>query len=159
MHLSHAVILAVGLTLISCGNEGPDDGGTPVSRESSASGPVGTFTMESASCGYDGPTAIPAGSATFDLVSSERQAQFDLYLMDEGSSYDDLVAHIREEMRRLDEGEPMLGHPTFATLVDSSTTTGGLNAVTLDLTDGEYAMACIQIQQGVLAPAGPVFVS
>lgn len=110
-----------------------------------------------ATCTYEGPPTIAEGQATFTLVSRGGTADFDLWRLNEGHAYEELVAHIDEEVRRSEEGLPGLGHPTFATLVAEATTDPqGDGTLTASLDAGEYGMACIRFgSDGAFTAAGP----
>jgi hypothetical protein len=121
--------------------------------------PVGLFVLSKSGCRYEGPATVAAGHVSFALVGQTNvAAQFDLWQMNDGHTYAEFVAHLDEEQRRLEAGEPSLGHPTFATLVASTPTDPRDQAtVTIDAGDGEYGMACIRLDEdnGGFAAAGP----
>jgi hypothetical protein len=118
---------------------------------------VGAFTFTSSTCAYEGPGKIPEGEVSFSLLSEGGPADFDLYRFDGGHTYDELVAHTAEEMRRAEEGLPGLGHPDFATLVAEASTDGeGHGTMTTTVDAGEYGMACIRFEgDRAIVAAGP----
>lgn len=135
--------LVLGVIVVACG--------TPVvatpSAESTASPgpPRGTVTLTEDGCAYEGPAEAAAGPmviATANATSG--QFDLDLYRMDGGHSYDELVAHIAEEMRRQEVGERPLGHPTFAQLVGEARAEASADAeLQVALEPGVYGIACI----------------
>lgn len=74
-------------------------------------------------------------------------------------TYAELVAHVEEEQRLLEAGEPLMGHPSFATEVASRplTESRGQTTMSFDASAGEYGMTCIQLERS-LAAAGPFVV-
>jgi N-acetylneuraminic acid mutarotase len=126
---------------------------------------VGGVTLATDGCQYTGPTELPAGDVTFRL-RNKTSGQFDLdvYLLDAGHDYEEFAAHIDEERRRGEEGEPPLGHPAFATLLAESTAEEGINSeLVTDVAVGAYGMACIYFDQpgslGGIWAAGPITVA
>jgi hypothetical protein len=86
--------------------------------------------------------------------------RFDLWRLDQGHAYDEFVRHLQEEERRLESGEPPLGHPDFATLAGSARAEpGGRGTLSNEAAAGEYALACIwfDLNSGPVAysPIGP----
>ena len=164
--------MIVGLLLASC-----TGGGEPAARGAAATGATvngpadakaeaeptepesaGTFGLSKASCSYSGPPTLEAGEVLLQLSSVGGTADFDLWRLDEGHTYPELVSHIDEERRRSEAGEPPLGHPTFATLVaEASTDADGVGSLTTTLEDGVYGMACIRFDEetGGIWAAGP----
>ncbi len=118
---------------------------------------VGTFTFTSSTCAYEGPGRIPEGEVLFSLLSEGGPAEFDLWKLDEGYDYEELVAHVAEEVSRQEEGLPGLGHPDFAKLVaEASTDSEGEGTMTTSIDVGEYGMACIRFESDrTIVAAGP----
>jgi hypothetical protein len=116
--------------------------------------------MGGSGCAYRGPAEVAAGRGTFRFSADPAPADFDVWRLDEGHVYGELVAHMEEDVRRLTEGLPPLGHPDFAALV-GEVTTDDAGRATLDvpLEPGEYGIACIRFGGGgldALLPAGPI---
>lgn len=155
-----SVVVLLAFAATACGGGGAtpagnagDDGTQPAEAS-----PVGTFALARSGCSYDGPAALAAGEATFTLASHGGSADFDLWLLADGHTYEELAAHIDEERRRSERGQPPLGHPTFATLVaEASTDPAGEDTLTTALQPGEYGAACIRFEEGRpgLWAAGP----
>jgi hypothetical protein len=118
--------------------------------------------MRDDGCEYSGPAMVGAGTVILGL-ENESSGQFDadLWLLEPGHTYDELAAHIAEEQRRSEAGEPPLGHPAFATLVAEASTTSERGTLTADLDAGTYGVACIRFEGGAPVQywsAGPLVV-
>jgi hypothetical protein len=105
--------------------------------------------MRDDGCEYSGPAMVSAGTVVLGL-ENESSGQFDadLWLLNSGHSYEELAAHIAEEQRRADAGEPGLGHPDFATLVAEASVAAGRGRLTSRLAPGTYGIACILFEGG-----------
>jgi hypothetical protein len=147
-------LLLVSWTVTSCGDSGNGTSGNTTQDEPES---AGTFTLARSRCGYEGRGTTAEGLVVFEL-SSVGIADFDLWLLEEGHAFEELVAHIDEERRRAEAGEAPLGHPTFASLVaETSTDTTGTTTLTTRLDPGTYGMACIRNDPatGGIWAAGP----
>lgn len=114
------------------------------------SGATASVVLRDDGCGYSGPADIKAGTVVLELVNATvGQFDADLWLLRPGRTYDELVAHLGEEQRRLEAGEPPLGHPAFATLVAEASTASERGTLTADLDPGTYGLACIRFEGGV----------
>lgn len=96
--------------------------------------------------------------------ATDGRFDLDLWRLQEGHRYEELVAHLDEEMRRIESGELPLGHPDFADLVAESTAAIGADGeLRTDLLSGTYGFACIYFPSpdapGAFRPAGPLEVS
>jgi hypothetical protein len=100
-------------------------------------------------CAYSGVPTVEAGTVVLELLN-ETTAQFDadLWLLEPGRTYDELATHVAGEQRRLEAGEPPLGHPAFATLVAEASTVSERGTLTADLDAGTYGVACIRFEGG-----------
>lgn len=163
MRIGHVgLVLSLVLLVGACRNSdataptGAEDAEPTVDSEDR---PAGRFVLSRSGCRYEGPPTVAVGQASFNLVSKTNvAAQFDLWQMNDGHTYAELVAHLDEEQRRLEAGEPSLGHPTFASLVASTPVDPREEGtVTIDATAGEYGMACIRLDEdnGGFSSAGP----
>jgi len=132
----------------SCSSADPPGNGAG-DPSPSANGPqaVGRFVLSESGCRYEGPDAVAVGQISLSIASEMgAAAEFDLWQINEGHTYSELVAHIGEEQRRSEAGKPGLGHPTFATLVAEGQADPSAEAtITLEAAAGEYGMACIGI--------------
>lgn len=130
---------------------------TPAPRATPATTPTpsapatstATVTLRDDGCEYLGPSVVGAGTVVLELVNRSI-GQFDahLWLPSVGHTYDELAAHIAEEQRRLEAGEPGLGHPAFATLVAEASVSGAQGTLSKDLSPGTYGLACIRFEGG-----------
>jgi hypothetical protein len=113
-------------------------------------------------CAYDGPAVVASGLLAVELVNQvDGPFDLDLWRLDDGHSYAELAAHIEEEQRRGQAGEPPVGHPTFADLVAEETAAGTTGSLETNLSAGTYGFACIlqlAVNGGIWA-AGPMEVS
>lgn len=126
---------------------------------------AGTFTLTDSGCKYDATARVASGSFSARVTNKTAdRAHFDLWKLNAGHSYAELLAYINEEGRRLRSQQPQLGHPEFASLIRSvpvETHTSGV--LTADAGVGTYGMACIRwklAEEGPLDmyPAGPLMV-
>jgi hypothetical protein len=123
-----------------------------------------TVRFSGTGCAYAGPADIPAGEVTIRAVNNTSiQFDIDLWLLDEGHTYQELATHM-EEQARLEGEEPGLGHPTFATWVAHTTAyPEGSDELTIPLLrPGTYGFACIRLASGMpveIMATGPFMVS
>ncbi len=154
-----ATVLVLMLTgAVSCGQT------QAAPATSSASPPsLGAFVLSDSGCGYEGQPKISAGHGSVTLSNkTANQAHFDVWRLNEGHSYSELVAHIKEEQRRSQAGEPGLGHPTFATLLTTEIVEPQrTKSLVLPSEAATYGMACIPWRGGPtgIFAAGPLTVS
>lgn len=162
-----AIVLAL---LAACGTTGstttPAPSGSPPATASPSAAPIQlSVTLDDTGCTLEGDSELPAGPVEVELHNAtDGQFDLDLWRLQEGHGYDELVAHIDEEMRRVESGEPPLGHPPFADLVAESTAAIGTDgALRTDLETGIYGFACIYFPSadvlGAFRSAGPLEVS
>jgi len=126
---------------------------------------AGTFTLTDSGCQYDATARVASGSFSARVANNTAdRAHFDLWKLNAGHSYAELLAHFNEEGRRLRSQQPQLGHPEFASLVRSVPVDAQASGVlTADAGAGIYGMACIRwklAEEGPLDmyPAGPLMV-
>ena len=126
---------------------------------------AGTFTLTDSGCQYDATARVASGSFSARVANNTAdRAHFDLWKLNAGHSYAELLAHVNEEGRRLRLQQPQLGHPEFASLVRSVPVDAQASGVlTADAGAGIYGMACIRwklAEEGPLDmyPAGPLMV-
>jgi len=74
---------------------------------------VGTVTFDGSDCTFEpGPDSLVAGPTWFITVNnSADRAGFDLWRMRDDHRFEELVAWIDEEQRRLEAGLPVVGYP------------------------------------------------
>ena len=152
------LVLMLSLTVLagSCGStDSPGDGAGDPIPSANGTAAVGRFVLSESGCRYEGPDAVDVGRVSLSIASElDTPAWFDLWQLDEGHTYSELVAHIDEEQRRAEVGEPGLGHPTFATLVAEGEADPRAEAtITLEAASGEYGMACIGIDPDSETPS------
>jgi len=139
----------------SCSSADPPGNGAGDSPSVSGPQALGRFVLSESGCRYEGPDTVDAGEISLSIASElDTPAWFDLWQLDEGHTYSELVAHIDEEQRRVEVGEPGLGHPTFATLVAEGEVDPRAEAtITLEAASGEHGMACIGIDPDTETPS------
>lgn len=152
------LVVLLSLTVLASSCSGADSPGNGAGDPSpGANGPqaVGRFVLSESGCRYEGPDTVDAGEISLSIVSElDAAAWFDLWQLDEGHTYSELVAHIDEEQQRAEAGEPGLGHPPFATLVAEGEADPRAEAtITLEAAAGEYGMACIGIDPDTETPS------
>lgn len=160
-------VLVLMLTgAVSCGqSQAASQTSSPTPSPTSSPTPpsVGDFALSDAGCAYQGQQKIAPGHSSVTLSNkTANQAHFDFWRLNEAHSYSEFVAHIREEQRRIQAGEPGLGHPTFATLITTETVEPqGTQSLVLPSEAATYGMACIPWRNGPtgIFAAGPLTVS
>src|SRR5256886_6242862 len=81
---------------------------------------AGTCTLTDSGCQYDATARVASGSFSARAANNTAdRAHFDLWKLNGGHSYAELLAHVNAEGRRLRSQQPQLGHPEFASLVRS----------------------------------------
>lgn len=161
--LGFAALLSA-LLVSACSASDEPSAGTRPESEPDAAPTTATVTLSESGCAYQGPAEMPVGKVAISLVN-ETNGQFalDLWLMNEGHAYDELSAHIAEEQRRAEAGEPGLGHPGFATLTGEATAEAGTGGeLAGSLAEGTYGLACIRFgpdSVGGIWSAGPFTVA
>lgn len=154
-------LLVLSVVIGACGVSDDDNGASPVGEnENPPVKSAATVTLTKTGCEYDGPSEMAAGELTITMVNST-QGPFDLdvWLLNEGDEYKELVDHIAEEIRREKAGKPPLGHPTFATLAAEATAKGKRGELSTDVDPGTYGLACIPVAGVLWYAAGPFTVS
>jgi hypothetical protein len=152
--------LTLSILLVTCDGSDPKGASiseTPVSVSATEPPTAGSFSFSASECTYDGPETMAAGQVTFALVSTDGEADFDLWKLDEGHTYEELAAHVAKEVKLAGQGRPPLGYPTFAELiVEATTDPDGGGTLTASVEAGEYGMACIRFgDDGAFVTAGP----
>jgi hypothetical protein len=129
MHYHKTILSTVIVAAMACAS--PD---TKVPEATPPAGPnVVTFTAMDFS--FDGPTEIPAGPTTLNLVSSGKEIHhMVLFQLAEGKTMDSLAAAMKNP------GPP----PAWATMIGgpNAPTPGGTSNASLNLQPGNYAMVC-----------------
>lgn len=148
--LRGTVLLLVVTGAVSCGQ------GQAASPTSSPTPPsVGDFALSDAGCAYQGQQKITGRGSVSLSNKTANQGQFDFWRLNAGHAYSEFVAHIKEEQRRIQAGEPGLGHPQFATLITTETVAPqGTKSLVLPTEPATYAMACIP--SNFIFAAGPL---
>jgi hypothetical protein len=118
------------------------------------------LTFDDSGCTYGGPTQLRAGDLSIDFINaSDGPAAAQMFALDMDATFADLLAHVEEELRRLDEGLEMMGHPDFTTLVgEISVEAQGSGELAAQLQPGRYALVCADFDPGTrgLYPYGPI---
>lgn len=157
-------LIAASTTIaMSCGNSSG-----PMAIAQSPSPPraaeIGPLVLSDKGCAYAGPGQIGSGPVALEMTN-ETEAHFnlDLWKLDQGHTYSELDAHIKEEQRRAAAGEPELGHPSFATMIAQESVASGTEVKNIStLTPGTYGFVCIAFVTsgpGAIWLAGPLSVA
>jgi hypothetical protein len=153
----------VVLCLLLCSSCGGAPNATPATTGKVPE--AGSFTLTDSGCEYDAGARLASGSFSARVTNKTAdRAHFDLWKLDAGHSYAELLAHVNEEGRRLRSQQPPLGYPDFASLIQSVDVDAQASSViTADGGTGSYGMACIRwklAEEGPLAiySAGPLMV-
>ena len=149
-------ILGASMTIaMSCGvSSGPT---------ASVQTSIGPVVLSDNGCTFAGPSQIGSGRVAMKMTN-QTKAQFnlDLWKLDEGHTFSELDAHIKEEQRRAAAGEPELGHPSFAALLAQESVASGTEVKNIStLTPGTYGFVCIAFVTsgpGAIWLAGPLSV-
>jgi hypothetical protein len=149
--------------IISCGGSGSPVAAVQSPSPSPATA-IGPLVLSARECTYAGPGQISSGPASLEMTNRTKlRFNLDLWELDQGHTYAELVAHIKEEQRRAAAGEPELGHPTFATLVDQESVLSGSETKKIpNLKPGTYGFVCIAFERngpGAIWVAGPLVVT
>ncbi len=105
-------------------------------------------TVSDTACASDGLGAVFPETSLWLANGTTDTAFFDVFLVDDQSSFGQLAAHIAEEQRRLRSGEPFIGYPGFAYLA-AQRFLGPQEKSTLEtkgLRRGTYGIVCGQIR-------------
>jgi len=162
--LRRCLLAASMIIVTSCGDS---TGPTATLPSPNATPPpatqIGPLVLSDRGCTYAGPAQIGAGPAALKMTNeTSMQFNLDIWKLIEGHAYAELDAHIKEEQRRAAAGEPELGHPSFATLVDQESVRSSTETKIIStLMPGTYGFVCIAFgTQGPAAiwPAGPLSV-
>lgn len=159
--LARCFITASMTAVISCaGSGGPI---ATLQSPSPNAARIGPLTLSDGGCTYAGPPQIASGPVTLRMTNEAKlQFNLDLWKLNQGHTYAELVAHIKEEQRRAAAGEPELGQPTFAALIDQESVASGTATKNIStLTSGTYGFVCIAFGTsgpGAIWVAGPLVV-
>jgi hypothetical protein len=154
------VPIAITLVLMVTGC-GAEDAGAPdatqqaanVSSAAPSPGPAngGALTLGTVACGFEpGENPIPAGAVTFTVANrTEVLGVFNVARL-EGGSFQELTAHVAEEIELAKAGEPGLGHPSYAVpLTDVLVEPGETAELTATLEPGTHALVCGRVYEEV----------
>lgn len=157
-------MIGASLTVvISCGYSGG-----PTATAQSPSPPravvIGPLVLSEQGCAYAGPAQIGSGRVALTMTNQTSvKFNLDLWKLDEGHTYGELDAHIKEEQRRASAGEPELGHPSFAALIVQESVASGTEVKNIStLAPGTYGFVCIAFATsgpGAIWLAGPLNVA
>ena len=136
---------------------------TIMTNEVSQTVDIGTVTISDTDCVLNSTTTqISSGQLTFTAVNDTTvRAATEVFRVLEDHSYEDLVAHVEEEVRRADAGEPGLGHPrppiaTFASRGSGLLDGGESGVVTIDADEpGTYGVFCMRYHENSADPVRP----
>lgn len=132
-------VVASGLVLVgfalACGGTAP-----------TAPAPVATVVLSEEDCRTEGLGATVVGRLEVDLINRTADpARFDLIRLNDGHSYDELVAVVAEDNRRVKQGENTVGPWAFATLLQISLIDAGTyKRLEAQLIPGRYTVVCIR---------------
>lgn len=160
------LIIGASMTIaMSCGSSsGPAATVQSPSPSPALAAQIGPLVLSDKGCTYAGPAQVRSGPVAL-MMTNETKVQFklDVWRLSEGHTYAELDAHIKEEQRRYAAGEPELGHPSFATLIDQESVASGSETKNIStLTRGTYGFVCIAFQTsgpGAIWLAGPLSVA
>ena len=162
--LSRFIIAASMTIVMSCGTSG---GPTSTVQSPSPSPPpatqIGPLVLSDKGCTYAGPPQVGSGPMALKMTNGTKaQFNLDLWRLNEGHTYAELGAHIKEEQRRAAAGEPELGHPSFAALIHQTSVASGTETKNIStLAPGTYGFVCIAFETngpGAIWLAGPLVV-
>lgn len=124
---------------------------------------IGPLVLSDTGCTYAGPAQIGSGPVALKMTNQTNvKFNLDLWKLDEGHTYGELDAHIKEEQRRASAGEPGLGHPSFAALIAQESVASGTEVKNIStLSPGTYGFVCIAFATsgpGAIWLAGPLSV-
>jgi hypothetical protein len=144
-----AALLALVVLVVAVACGGGSTAGSPSSSPSPSASPVqiGPLVLKATGCSWQGPAQAKAGEVSIQMVNQTQGGfQLDFWLLDKDHAYEELVAHIKEEQRRVAAHEPPLGHPTFASLIGSWSADAGQNRnAQASLSAGTYGFVCIPL--------------
>lgn len=134
----------------ACGGDGTDPTGA---QAETAPIHLGTLTQSDSECvleAVEGP--IGAGPATIRIVNdTEEEAEFHLWRVSGGRTYEELEAHIEEERRVAEAGEPAIGAPSdIAGLVDRISVPVGESEQTVGLMAGTHGIVCFRQHEALV---------
>lgn len=106
-------------------------------------------TLADDGCTYEGPSDIDTGSLSFTLVNeTDNQASFELWLIDEGRSFEDLEAHIVRQQGRLDQEGATFEPPTFARKLSGASLQPSDSAgFAATVESGVYGFVCSRLEK------------
>jgi len=140
----------------------PSPSPTPTSLVQAPS--AGTVLFSGSACAYKGPPRIWVDHVSVALSNqTARDAHFDFLRLNQGHSYLEFAAHIREEQQRSQAGQSSLGYPDFATFLFTDVIKPQeTQSLYLPTDVATYVIACIpwnDSQPAGIFAAGPVTVS
>ena len=158
-----AVALAFVCCAAACGTSTQSSGGATPSSLATPRSSLGPLVLTEKGCTYAGPARIASGPVALNMTNQTKlQFNLDLWKLNDGHSYAELDSHIKEEQRRAAAGEPGLGHPTFAALIDQESVASGTESKNIStLKPGTYGFVCIAFATGgpvAIWLAGPLVV-
>ena len=154
------VVAASVAALLSC----TGTAGSPAATTSATATSIGPLVLTDKGCTYQGPAQVKPGSVALQMTNETKvKFNLDVWRLNDGHTYAELAAHIKEEQRRAATGEPELGHPSFAGLFDQESLASGTETKTIRaLTPGTYGFVCIAFAKqgpGAIWVAGPLVVA
>lgn len=149
------------IACVACAGDASETPATDPVTADTGTVDIGTVSITSSECTLDvRDKPIAFGELTLTVVNeTSAEAVVQVLMIHDGYSFDELVAHVEEEIRRDEAGEAPLGHPpsSQATIVAD---TGLLEAGESTSTEvdagepGNYAVVCFRHQEsaGELRP-------
>lgn len=131
------------------------DGESTATTAATSRAELGTLTITGTECSLDVVEGqISQGVLSMSVANdSSVPGAADVFMILEGYSFDELVAHVEEEARRAEAGEAVLGHPSSALARYASSGTGLLEAgestaIEVDAEEpGDYAIVCVRYHE------------
>ncbi|HUG09009.1 MAG TPA: hypothetical protein VMP13_08975 [Acidimicrobiia bacterium] len=156
--LNQLIAPIIFLMLVATGCSADGESTTTTAATSRAD--IGTLTITGTECSFDVVEGQISSGVLSMTVSNESSVPgaADVFMILEGYSFDELVAHVEEEARRAEAGEAVLGHPSSVLARSASSGTGLLEAgestaIEVDAEDpGDYAIVCIRHHEGANGP-------
>jgi hypothetical protein len=160
-----ALAIIAGALLTGCAGSGPaSPSASTTVAEPSGPQSVGTVVITEADCTFQ-PSAdqLRPGAAELSVTNNtDGVAGVHLWRIIDGHTYDELAAHVAEEVRLAQAGEPGLGHPDFvADLVEVVADAGNSASATGTLRVATYGLVCARLsetasQRGPFKTIGPI---
>lgn len=139
------------LAATGCSSSAPTSEGTTgsssITPSSGTPAPtlLGTIVVSERRCKVDGVASpVTAGPVALTIVNeTDDFAMANMSKILEGGTYQDLAAHITEEIRLAEHGKPGLNHPDYAPpSFELSVRGGGTSTLTGEVSEGTYAIVC-----------------